>query len=244
VPVVAPSGGEGGEGGEDGEGGEIGAGPGIGKEVRDGMVGISRVLTRRWLVGANLAQTYETGYLTEPYKVVSLIDPTTGFTTGQLTEKRPTSRRRTSVLGNSVYHLKSDVLYLSYRWYRDDWGIRSHTVDLKLRRDLGNGTFFMPHLRAYVQTQADFFHLGLRDGDPLPEYASSDFRLGELRTATIGGTYGFALPGYPGEFTVRAEYIHQWGKSHPADAVGVQRDFDLEPPVEIGSLHLGYTVRF
>ena len=128
--------------------------------------------------------------------------------------------------------------------HRDDWGIRSHAIDLKYRRDLENKSWFQPHVRFYTQTPADFFRFSLIQGDPLPPYASSDFRLGPLRTVTLGGTYGFHIPNDPGELTVRAEYIVQWGNGHPSDAVGIQRTFDLLPPESIGSLLVGYTVQF
>lgn len=213
------------------------------KVVSEGLVGISRVLTRRWLVGVSGSRTRERGYLTEPYKVVSLVDPVTGMTDGSLTEKRPDARDRVAVTASSVYHFTTDVLYASYRWYDDDWGVRSHTLDLKYRHELAGGSFVQPHVRAYLQTAADFFHYGLHAGDPLPAYASSDFRLGALRTATLGATYGFRVPGsLGGELTVRAEYLVQWGEGHPPEAVGVQKDFNLFPAESIGSLVVGYTL--
>ena len=214
------------------------------KRVTGGLVGLSRVITRRWLISVNGSRTYEDGYLTEPYKVVSLIDPATGFTGGQITEGRPSKRERSDVMTAMVYHFTSDVLHLSHRYYWDDWGVRSNTFDLKLRHDTGDSSFLQPHLRYYQQSQADFFTFGLVQGEPSPQYASSDYRLGPLQTATAGLTYGFHLPESPGEFTIRAEYILQFGKGHPDNAVGVQQDFDLMPPVNIGSLVAGYSVAF
>jgi hypothetical protein len=59
---------------------------------------------------------------------------------------------------------------------------------------------------------------------------------------TVGATLGFSLPDTPGEWSIRAEYIRQFGKGHPAEVVGVQREFDLFPPVNIGSLVVAYSV--
>jgi len=214
------------------------------KDVTTAMVGLSRVVTRRWLVGLNATRTLERGYLTEPYKILSLLDGTTGLITGQRTEDRPERRDRTSLLGSSVYHLTDDVLYLSYRWYRDDWRIRSHTIDARYRHELGNDDYLEPHLRLYSQTAAEFYRFSLVDGTPLPRYASADYRIGALQSVTVGATYGFRVPGHPGEWTVRAEYIGQFGKGHPADAIGVQRDFDLFPQTDTGSLVVGYSIGF
>lgn len=211
------------------------------KHVTTRMLGVSRVLTRRWLMGVNVSRVSEDGYLTEPYKVVSLLDPQTGRTTGALREKRPDTRERTSVLVSSAYHLTRDVLSLSYRNYHDDWEIRSHTFDGRLRMPVAEGSWLEPHARFYTQSAASFFHAGLVDGAPLPRFASADHRLGKLSSLTLGATYGFRLHGLPGEWSVRAEYLGQFGEHHPKDAVGVQRDFDLAPPLHVGSIVVGWT---
>jgi hypothetical protein len=228
---------------EEDEGGGTGTSSSA-KQVANGLVGLSRVLTRRWLVGFNASRTVESGYLTEPYKVVSLVDGSTGYTTGELTEKRPDTRKRSSVLANSVYHLSDDVLYVSYRYYWDDWQVRSHTADLKYRHELTSGSWLEPHLRYYAQTAASFFGYGLVANAPLPEFATSDYRLGGLSTMTAGATYGFRLASAPGEWTARAEYMAQFGEGHPQEAIGVQRTFDLFPTLHIASLVIGYSIGF
>lgn len=214
------------------------------KRVSTRMVGLSHVMTRRWLAGVYASETRERGYLTEPYKVVSLVDAVSGYTNGQLTENRPDNRLRRSILGSSVYHFEKDVLYLSYRRYWDDWGVQSHTFDARWRVGLANERFLQPHVRFYTQRAADFFRFGVPDGAPLPRYVSSDERLGPLHDVTLGATYGFRLPQYPGEWTLRAELMEQWGDGHPADAIGAQKGINLFPPVAVGSLVVGYTVGF
>lgn len=214
------------------------------KNVSSMMAGVSRVVTRRWMLGVSGTREVEKGYLTEPYKVISVLDPVSGYPVSTLREKRPDLRTRTSVLGNSVYHLATDILYSSYRYYWDDWGVRSHTVDLRYRHDLPNQAFIQPHVRFYAQTQADFFRYFFDQGDPLPAFASSDTRIGPMRTVTLGATYGFHIPNYPGEWGVRGEYLRQWGNGHPLGAPGVQHDYDLFPPLDIGSLLITYSIGF
>ena len=45
------------------------------------------------------------------------MDPATGMPVGQLTDKRPSSRSRNSLLASSAYHFSRDILYSSYRYY-------------------------------------------------------------------------------------------------------------------------------
>ena len=217
------------------------------KRVGTGMVGISQVLTRRWIVGVDLSRSLERGYLTEPYKIVSVMQPDSGYTLGAYKERRPTTRDRRAVLASTVYHFARDVLHLSYRWYQDDWRVRSSTVDLAYRHDLpkvGDGVWVEPHLRAYQQTGAYFYTPGFVQGAPLPAYATADQRLAPFSSGTAGLTIGFKLPTAPGEWTVRAEYIGQIGHEHPAGLVGVQRGYDQFPRLDVGSLVVGYSVSF
>ena len=212
------------------------------KQVTSGLLGLTRVLTRRWLMGVNVSHISERGYLTEPYKVVSLLDRGTGRTTGALREKRPETRARTSVLLSSAYHLPRNVLSLSYRDYRDDWQVRSHTLDGRLRMPIAEGSWFEPHARFYSQSAASFFRPGLIDGAALPEFASADQRLGRLKSLTLGATYAFRLPGQPGEWSIRGEYLGQFGAHHPKGTVGVQRDYDLSPALNVASVVVGWTL--
>src|SRR5262249_45955079 len=137
------------------------------KHVKTGLVGVSQVLSRRWLVGASASLSREDGYLTDPYKTLSVVDPTSGVPVGQISERRPDTRERKSVQGDSVYHFTSDIFYLSYRRYWDDWGIKSHTIDARYRFPTSESSFFEPHARVYTQTAADFYRFGLVDGAPL-----------------------------------------------------------------------------
>lgn len=215
------------------------------KRVRSGMAGLSRILTRRLMVGVNATRTTEKGYLTDPYKVVSVVDPSTGAPVGQLTESRPSTRDRRDVYATGVYHFTKDIGYASYRHYWDDWGVASNTIDLKVRHELENHAFLQPHVRYYFQTRATFYRAGVIQGEPLPRFASNDDRLGDLRTLTLGGTYGWKPANTPGEFTLRGEYIRQWGQGREGeDDIGEERQFNLAPPVDIGSLTLTYSVSF
>jgi hypothetical protein len=213
------------------------------KRVSDVLVGLSRVVTRRWLLALDASRTFENGYLTEPYKVISLMDPVTGYPVGQLTDQRPESRARSSLLLSSVYHFSQDVLHSSYRYYDDTWGVRSNTIDLKYRHDFEeDGEYFEPHLRLYRQSAADFFVPGLVAGATLPAFATSDYRLGELTTITAGATLSFRFGDFDsGLWTVRAEYIRQAGNSSPPGAIGVERGFDLSPPINTFTAVIGYS---
>jgi len=221
------------------------------KRVRSGMLGLSEIVTRRWMLAVNVTRTVEKGYLTEPYKVISVLspdnieDPNSGLPISAVTDCRPNSRDRRDVLTNSVYHLTDDILYLTHRYYWDDWGVKSHAVEVKYRHDLDEGGFLQPHVRLYTQTAARFYTLAFIGQAPPPgTYATSDYRLGGLHSLTLGLTYGFGLGDYPGDFTLRGDYIRQWGNGYPANMTQAESQYDLFPPLNILSLTLTYSVQF
>jgi len=230
------------------------------KKVTSVLFGVSRIVTRRWMLAANASEDKERGYLTEPYKVLSVVDPQSGLPTGeQLKEKRPDTRDRKDVLLSSVYHLPRDVAYASYRYYWDDWGLRSSTFDLKYRLNLSDHAYLQPHVRYYTQNAASFYRAELVQGEPLPDFASSDERLGQLRTTTYGLTWGLPVHSGPGQIFVRGEVLNQKGpSSHHADDGAVPQESKLpsttvtvgpvtslvRPPLHIGTVLIGYSTSF
>ena len=103
-----------------------------------------------------------------------------------LYEGRPDARTKNVFFGRLVRHLGRDIVHFSYRYFTDDWGIDSHTVDLTYRWNFGSGKFLKPHLRYYNQSAADFYRRYLVDGEPLPDHASADYRLGDMHAMTYG----------------------------------------------------------
>lgn len=177
------------------------------KRVIDLLFGVSQVLSRKTVTQINITRGMTDGYLTDPYKIVTVVDPA-GEPADYLYEKRPTARNRNTAFWRTAHHLTEDVIHFFYRYAWDDWGIRSHTADLNYRYELVRGHYLQAHLRYYTQTAADFYRYSLAEGAALPEFASADYRIGNLITQTVGVKYGLPL-GKRTEFNIRAEYMQQ-----------------------------------
>jgi len=177
------------------------------KRGYEGMLGVARVINRRTVARINYTLGSLEGYLTDPYKLISVTD-NNGIEIERHFESRPDSRLRQSLYGALVHQLDNkDVIHLSYRYYWDDWDINSHTIDYRHRRNMMDGRYLEPHLRLYHQTAADFFHHSLLYGEPLPQYASADYRLDEMTSVTLGLKYGH--PAWGGTLRFRLEYLYQ-----------------------------------
>ena len=177
------------------------------KHVLGGQLGITQVLSRNWIAQLNFSVEKASGYLNDPYKILSRVDAT-GVTTGYLFESRPDSRQQHSVwLGNKVA-LGSSVLDLSFRYGSDDWGISSRTVEARYRFRVGGTAYLEPQLRWYRQDAADFYRLYLTGADLAMTDKSADPRLGAFTAKTIGVKLGLPREN-GGELAVRLQAYQQ-----------------------------------
>lgn len=124
----------------------------------------------------------EDGYLSSPYhNVVRNYDSFTN-TADVVAENRPDKREAYGISLDYANALNDSwTLQMNYRYYTDDWEIDSHTLDTDLYYELGNDWIFKVGLRAYSQSEADFYS---EDYFTDEEYASSDERLSDFEAFT------------------------------------------------------------
>jgi uncharacterized protein DUF3570 len=209
------------------------------KDVTDFLIGVTQVLNRHTVLQLNYSLSQADGYLTDPYKVLSVVDAVTGLPVAgpagsglfrYLYESRPDTRDKQSFFGLIKRDFNGDVLEASYRYMTDDWGIDSHTFDVRYRWNLQEGRYLQPHVRFYQQAAADFYRTVLFDGQPILQFATADYRLGELDGITFGVKYGHDAP--RGEWSARLEWYAQTGNPDPAARVGALTGLDLYPNLD------------
>lgn len=201
------------------------------KRVLDALLGITQVVNRRTLMQLNYSLSQNSGYLNDPYKMLSRVDRNTGATVDYVYENRPDSRTKHALYWLTRYNFDRDVLSLSYRYFFDDWGIKSHTLDTNYHWKYTDRQYLEPRFRFYSQSEADFFRVNLLSGAPLPVEASADYRLAKYHGLTYGIKWGWILPN-DDELILRLEYYQTVGDSSPDTAVGIQRGLDLYPDLK------------
>lgn len=124
------------------------------------------------------------GDLDDPYKIVPV-----GLTT--LPDHRPDARERKTVVVKEGHYFDWDgALKTNYRYYWDDWGIKSHTLDFTYDQHMGEGWTLSPRLRYYTQSAATFFGSSFA----APQiYRSADYRLSSFNSILLGLATGFEL---------------------------------------------------
>lgn len=210
-------------------------------------IGINQVIDRHSLVQIRLTTSHFSGYLTDPYKLLSIVDnehpATLGATQGYVFEHRPDSRTMKSLYLAYKYAYQPGVLDVSYRLFDDSWDIRSRTFDVAFKFYLHNRFFLRPNLRFYHQDQAFFYRHSLTSDESLPAFASADFRLAEFDATTLGLEIGKDLA-FDRKHSITLEYYTQQGDSHPQDAVGVQQQQDLYPQLKTLVLKYVYSLKW
>jgi hypothetical protein len=200
------------------------------KSTADIMLGITQVLNRRWLFQANYGLSSVSGYMTDPYKILSQVDDT-GTTQNYLYESRPDSRLKHSFYMMTKGALDSGVVDLSYRYSTDDWDIQSHTLETHYRYYFTGNFYGQIHLRYYQQQGADFYTPFLVEGEPLPQHASADYRIGDMTAYTFGIKFGQRLAGGH-EMSYRLEYYQQTPENNGTQLPGQLQNYDLFPQVK------------
>jgi len=216
-------------------------------KTKDGvgmLLGVTQVMTRNWLSEFNISVDRFTGYLSDPYKITSILNGA-GGTTGYEYEKRPDQRIRKSGYWENRVAWDSQVsTALSLRYMSDDWGVRSDTAQLHLRWSLSNrDRYIEPTFRWYRQTAADFYTPFLSTESPTGSHESSDSRLGAFHALTYGVKYAQKLPGLgsraESEFSIRAEYYQQTFDERMPLPSGLQ-GLDLYPGLKAILVQIGW----
>ncbi|MEM9157582.1 MAG: DUF3570 domain-containing protein [Verrucomicrobiota bacterium] len=173
------------------------------KDSLDLFLGLSQVLDKNTVVALNFTYGEIDGYLNDPYKLTSqdvIIEPLPDvfieILDRQFAENRPGKRERRIVFGN-VKRFFPEIrgsLDVDYRYFDDNWGIESHTIDFEWYQKFGDNLVIRPKFRVYRQSGADFYGADFdgasfdlnSDESGLGPYFASDYRLAKFDSETYG----------------------------------------------------------
>ena len=145
------------------------------------LAGVTQVLTAVDIAQLTLTHSRGHGYYSDPYKLV---------------DNRPSERRQNTLLLQWNHRLiEADATSrLSYRYYRDSYGVSAHTINAEWVQSLAQGWTVTPALRLYTQRAASFYFDPVYGSEPFPPgyvfggtaYTSADQRLSGFGAATLG----------------------------------------------------------
>jgi len=142
-------------------------------------VSVNQLLSPTAQVQFVYSNLYSEGFLSSPYHYV--MDGTT-----TLYEIYPDRRTGHAFALKGVMLLdRDDSLHGGYRYYFDDWGIGSHTVDAEWMHDFSASVTSGLRLRYYTQTASDFAKAA-GDYSPSDKYVVVDYRMSAFDSFDIG----------------------------------------------------------
>jgi hypothetical protein len=120
-------------------------------------LGLSQIITRNLIGGVTVDVITDAGYLANPYRLIRYYDQSpSGFGFGN--PVFPDTRTSTAVEARAKYYLPyRAAASLSYRYFRDTWGITAETVELGYTHPIRNIWTLEGSLRYYEQGHASFY---------------------------------------------------------------------------------------
>ncbi|RYZ92044.1 MAG: DUF3570 domain-containing protein [Proteobacteria bacterium] len=208
------------------------------KTVSDFLVGVSQVISRRLIMQTNYSFGKSSGYMNDPYKIISEVTPDGSPTAGDVTgtnfyETRPDARSKNSVYVSAKYHLISaGIVTGAYRYFWDSWGMTSHTLSAEYEIPVTVKWRVGADVRYYKQNRADFYRAFVVQGQALPSFASSDYRLGDMDAYTLGLKLSKKINNERNDISLHLQYYEQVPDTKAAGAFGSLAGLEIAPTVK------------
>jgi len=169
-------------------------------QSRSYSLGLSQIITRNLIGGVTVDVITDAGYLANPYRFIRFVDDSAGNSKGYSLGSQiyPETRTSTAVEGRAKYYLPyRAAATVSYRYFRDTWGITSDTVEFGYTQPIRNIWILEGTVRLYEQGHANFY------SDLFPfansqNFMSRDKELAASKNVTLGAkaTYAFLPDGW------------------------------------------------
>lgn len=150
----------------------------------------SQILSKKLQASFSLDIVRQNGLLSTPYQRVYFANVANSyienFQLADDVERLPDSRFKAAIGGRLNYYINEIfVVRTYYRYYTDDWGIRSHTASIEVPIKISDKLTMYPSYRFYSQTAADHFapyeqHLSIE------KYYTSDYDLSKFTANQFG----------------------------------------------------------
>jgi hypothetical protein len=114
-------------------------------------IGVTQILTSRWLASLNVESVSDDGYLGSPYRVARVFG-------AAVPERVPSTRRSRAVKLRALGTIaERTALAAEYRYFWDTWDIHAHTLGATVSRYFGSAWLADAHVRWYSQSNAVFY---------------------------------------------------------------------------------------
>lgn len=158
-------------------------------------VGVTQILTPKWLASLNVEAVADTGFLGNTYRVARVFGAT-------VPERHPRTRSSRAVKLRAIGDLGSrDSVRAEYRYFWDTWDVKAHTLEAGYSRYLGASFLADAFVRYYTQGAASFYS---DNAQSETTYVSRNRQLSEFDNVVLGGKLSFDWKKQPGRYDLKA----------------------------------------
>jgi Protein of unknown function (DUF3570) len=157
-------------------------------------IGVSQILTPRWIASANFEAISDDGYLGSPYRIARVFGAAVPERNPRTRSSRAMNFRVNGDLGSR------DAVHVSYRYFYDTWKIKAHTLELGYSRYFGDQWLADASLRYYRQGAALFYS---DNAQSETTYVSRNRQLSTFNSIGLGGKVAYTVRKVPGRYEVK-----------------------------------------
>ena len=166
-------------------------------------LGVSQILTPRWIMSFNAEALSDDGYLGSPYRAARVFG-------AAVPERNPRTRSARALMFRLKGDLGSrDAFSASYRYYRDTWEVQGHTMELGYSRYFRETWLADAYVRYYTQDKASFYS---DNAQSETLYVSRNRQLSTFSNAAIGTKVSWLWKKEPGKYEIKLngayEFVH------------------------------------
>ena len=166
-------------------------------------LGITQILTPRWIMSANAEALSDDGYLGSPYRSARVFG-------AFVPERNPRTRSARAFKLRLIGDLGSrDSIHADYRYFTDTWDIKAHTAEFGYSRYFGDTFLADTFLRYYTQKHALFYS---DNAQTETVFVSRNRQLSTFNSIGLGAKLAWTVKKVPGKYDVKLngsyEFVH------------------------------------
>lgn len=158
-------------------------------------VGVTQIVTPKWLASVNLEAISDTGFLGNTYRVARVFG-------AAVPERHPRTRSSRAIKFRAIGDMgQRDSVRAEYRYFWDNWDVKAHTVEAGYSRYLGESFLADAFVRYYTQSAALFYS---DNAQSETTYVSRNRQLSDFDNVVVGGKLTFDWKKRPGLYDLKA----------------------------------------
>ena len=163
-------------------------------------LGVTQILTPRWLMSANFEAISDEGFLGNAYRAARVFD-------AAVRERHPRTRSSRAIKLRAVGDLGSrNAVHAEYRYFWDTWDIKAHTAQVGYSRYIGERWLADGFLRFYSQNGALFYS---DNAATETLYVSRNRQLSTFSSVGLGAKLSYSWKRVPGKYDIKANGAYE-----------------------------------